>query len=68
MSSLNFFFVAHVKLINVRLSFSDFRYQRIYATVKGFFTKPFNLIRRLANDSSITRKDFKSYLIKAYTS
>ena len=60
------FFVAHVKLINVRLSFSDFRYQRIHTTVKGFFTKQFNLIRR-ANNSSISRKDFKSYLIKANT-
>ena len=49
-------------LINVLLSFSDFRYQRIYAIVKGFFTKRFNLVEylyliRRANDNSITPKD-----------
>ena len=50
--------MAHVKLINVRLSFSDFRYQRIYTTVKRLLTKRFNLVRR-ANNSSITRRYFK---------
>ena len=61
-SLVSTFFAAHVILINIRLSFSDFRYQRIYATVNGFFTKRCNLVEylyliRRANDNSITSRD-----------